>query len=200
MSRAGAIARAQANFDDGRFLTALSRRVAIPSTSQEAEHAGALRAYLDDEIAPALTPLGFTCRVLDNPHGPPALVAERIENPAFVTVLVYGHGDTIAGQDALWRPGLAPRRVVVEGERIYGRGTADNKGQHSVNISALAAVLEERGVLGFNCKVLIEMAEEVGSAGLRELCALHRDDLLEADVAVGSGRPRPATLCSRPTC
>src|SRR6202042_82562 len=79
-----------------------------------------------------------------------------------------------------------------EGERIYGRGTADNKGRHSVNITALAAVLEERGALGFNCKVLIEMAEEVGSAGLRELCAQHRDHLLKADVLIGSDGPRIA--------
>ncbi len=192
MSRAGAIARAQAYFDDGSFVADLGRRVAFPSTSQEPERAGALRAYLDDEIVPTLTRLGFTCRILDNPHGPPALVAERIENPAFVTVLAYGHGDTIAGQDAQWRPGLEPWRIVVEGERIYGRGTADNKGQHSVNIAALAAVLEERGALGFNCKVLIEMAEEVGSAGLRELCALYRDDLLKADVLIGSDGPRIA--------
>ncbi len=192
MSRAGAIARAQAYFDDGGFVADLGRRVAFPSTSQEPERAGALRAYLDDEIVPALTRLGFTCRILDNPHGPPALVAERIENPDFVTVLVYGHGDTIAGQDALWRAGLEPWRIVVEGERIYGRGTADNKGQHSVNIAALAAVLEERGALGFNCKVLIEMAEEVGSAGLRELCTQYRDDLLKADVLIGSDGPRIA--------
>src|ERR1700733_2133989 len=192
MTRSNAIAGAYACFDDGRFLADLSRRVAIASTSQEAARAGALRAYLDEEMVPALTPLGFSCRVLDNPHGPPALVAERIEDPAFVTVLVYGHGDTIAGQDELWRAGLEPWRVVVEGERIYGRGTADNKGQHSVNIAALAAVLEERGALGFNCKVLIEMAEEVGSAGLRELCAQHRNDLLKADVLIGSDGPRIA--------
>jgi len=120
------------------------------------------------------------------------MVAERIENPAFVTVLVYGHGDTIRGLDDLWRPGLAPWRVVVEGERIYGRGTADNKGQHSVTIAGLAAVLAERGALGFNCKILIEMAEEIGSAGLRELCEEHRNDLLKADVLIGSDGPRIA--------
>jgi hypothetical protein len=93
MSRAGAIARAAAYFDDGGFLADLKRRVAFPSTSQEPARAAALRAYLDDEIVPAFTPLGFICRILDNPLGPPALVAERIENPDFVTVLVYGHGD-----------------------------------------------------------------------------------------------------------
>jgi len=190
MSRAGAIARAQAYFDDGGFLADLTRRVAFPTSSQEPERAAALRAYLDDEIGPTLAELGFTCRVLDNPRGPPALVAERIENPAYVTVLVYGHGDTVAGQDAQWRPGLKPWRVTVEGDCIYGRGTADNKGQHSVNLAALAAVLAERGALGFNCKFLLEMAEEVGSAGLRELCERHGGDLLKAQVLIGSDGPR----------
>jgi len=192
MSRANAISRAEAYFDDGGFLADLTRRVAIPSSSQEPERAAALRAYLDNEIVPTLKPLGFSCRVLDNPQGPPVLVAERIENPAFVTVLLYGHGDTIRGLDDLWRKGLTPWRVTVEGERLYGRGTADNKGQHSVNFGALAAVLAERGALGFNCKILIEMAEEMGSVGLRELCAEHCGGLLKADVLIGSDGPRIA--------
>ncbi len=192
MSRAAAITRAHAYFDDGGFLADLTRRVAIPSSSQEPERAGVLRSYLDDEITPALKPLGFTCRVLDNPSGPPVLVAERIENPDFVTVLVYGHGDTIRGLDDLWRSGLTPWKVTVEGERIYGRGTADNKGQHSVNIAALEAVLKERGALGFNCKIMIEMAEEMGSIGLRELCDRYRADLLKADLLIASDGPRIA--------
>ncbi len=192
MSRADAIARAYAYFDDGGFLADLARRVAIPSSSQEPERADALRSYLIDEIMPTLTRLGFACRLLDNPRGPPVLAAERIENPAFVTALVYGHGDTIRGLDDLWRAGLAPWRVTVEGERLYGRGTADNKGQHSVNIGALAAVLKERGALGFNCKFLLEMAEEIGSVGLREICAQHRGGVLKADVLIASDGPRIA--------
>src|ERR1700676_1266699 len=192
MSHTGAIARAAAYFDDGGFLADLKRRVAFPSTSQEPARAAALRAYLTDEMVPSLSRLKFDCQVLENSLGPPILAAEHIEDPDFVTVLIYGHGDTIRGLDDLWRTGLSPWRVVVEGERIYGRGTADNKGQHSVNIAALAAVIEERGALGFNCKVLIEMAEEVGSVGLRELCMLHRDDLLKADVLIGSDGPRIA--------
>jgi acetylornithine deacetylase/succinyl-diaminopimelate desuccinylase-like protein len=192
MSREAAIASAHVYYDDGGFLADLTRRVAIPSSSQEPERASALHAYLTDEIVPALTRLGFDCRVLDNPHGPPVLAAERMENPAFVTALVYGHGDTIRGLDDLWRTGLAPWRVTVEGERIYGRGTADNKGQHSVNIGALAAVIEQRGALGFNCKFLLEMAEEMGSVGLRELCERHRGDLFKADVLIASDGPRIA--------
>lgn len=192
MSRANAIARAHAYFDDGGFIADLTRRVAIPSSSQEADRAAVLRVYLVDEIAPTLGKLGFSCRILDNPNGPPVLAAERIENPALMTALVYGHGDTIRGLDDLWRSGLSPWKIVVEGERIYGRGTADNKGQHGVNLGALAAVLAERGALGFNCKILLEMAEEVGSAGLREVCAAHADGLLKADVLIASDGPRIA--------
>jgi acetylornithine deacetylase/succinyl-diaminopimelate desuccinylase-like protein len=199
MSRAAAITRAHAHFDDGTFLTDLRRRVAIPSTSQEPERAAALTAYLRDEIVPTLAPLGFTSRILDNPRGegPPFLVAERIENTAFVTVLAYGHGDTVRGFDQFWRDGLSPWSMTVEGERIYGRGTADNKGQHSINIAALAMVLAERGHLGFNVKLLIEMGEEVGSAGLRELCVQHSDGLLRAGLLIASDGPRIAP--DRPT-
>ena len=106
MSRSNAIARAQAYFDDGSFVSDLARRVAIPSTSQEPHRAGTLRTYLDDEIAPALARLGFISRILDNPNGPPVLVAERVENLDFITVLIYAHGDTVRGLDDLWRPGL----------------------------------------------------------------------------------------------
>ena len=42
-----------------------------------------------DEMVPTLERLGFRCRILDNPAGPAALAAERIENPALLTVLLY---------------------------------------------------------------------------------------------------------------
>ena len=192
MNRAAAIARAQSYFDSGEFLVDLRRRVAIPSTSQEPERASALRRYLEDEMVPSLAPLGFTSRILDNPSGPPFLLAERNEENTALTVLIYGHGDTVRGLDDLWREGLSPWALTIEGKRFYGRGTADNKGQHSINIAALAAVIAERGRLGFNAKILIEMGEEVGSAGLRELCVEHKDDLLRADLLIASDGPRAA--------
>src|SRR5262245_14248416 len=201
MSRAAAISRAHSHFDTGEFLHDLRRRVAIPSTSQEPERAETLRRYLADEMVPSLALLGFESHILENPAGPPFLVAERNEPQAALTVLIYGHGDTVRGLDEQWRTGLSPWEVVVEGTRIYGRGTADNKGQHGVNIAALAAVLAERQAagapLGFNVKVLIEMGEEVGSAGLRELCVRHKDGLLRADLLIASDGPRIAP--DRPT-
>src|SRR3546814_8310135 len=97
----------------------------------------------------------------------PFLFAERREAGAKKTLFSYGHGDVIRGQDAQWRSGISPWALVQEGEKLFGRGTADNKGQHTVNIAALAAVLKARGgKLGFNVVLLIETGEEVGSPGL----------------------------------
>src|SRR5262249_10482371 len=119
------------------------------------------------------------------------------EYPAALTVLIYGHGDIVRGLDQHWRNGLSPWSIAIEGDRIYGRGTADNKGQHSINMAALAAVIAERGRLGFNVKLRIEMGEEVGSIGLRELCEAHKDGLLKADLLFASDGPRIAP--DRPT-
>jgi acetylornithine deacetylase/succinyl-diaminopimelate desuccinylase-like protein len=98
--------------------------------------------------------------------------------------------------EADWRPDAAPWRLTEIDGRYYGRGAADNKGQHLVNISALRAVLETRGKLGFNAKFLIEMGEEVGSPGLREFAA-DNSELLRADVLIASDGPRLSA--ERPT-
>lgn len=191
MNRQSAIAVAERYFDGGGFRTELERRVAIPTESQNPERAGELARYLSSELQPALEKLGFRCRVLPNPaqKGGPFLYAERIEGAELVTAFSYGHGDVIRGQDAQWRTGLSPWRITVEGERWYGRGTADNKGQHTINLGAVAAVLEARGRLGFNLKLLIETGEEVGSPGLRELCGQQREQF-RADVFIASDGPR----------
>ena len=108
----------------------------------------------------------------------PILTAERIEDRGRPTVLTYGHGDTVRGLEDQWRAGLDPWRLTEEGDRWYGRGSADNKGQHAVNLSALEAVLAERGgKLGFNLKLVLETCEERGSIGLRDFVAAHKDTL-----------------------
>jgi acetylornithine deacetylase/succinyl-diaminopimelate desuccinylase-like protein len=96
-------------------------------------------------------------------------------------------------------PGRAPTRErrPVEGDRWYGRGTADNKGQHTINLAALAAVRDARsGRLGFNATLLFEMGEEIGSPGLAEFCAGRRAEL-SADVLIASDGPRVSA--ARPT-
>ena len=189
-----ALAAARRHVSEGEFAHDLARRVAMRTESQDPAAAPILRAYLADELVPTLGRLGFDCAIHDNPLAPavgagPFLIAKRHEGDALPTVLMYGHGDVIRGQDASWKRGQGPWRLAAEGERLYGRGTADNKGQHSINIAALATVLALRGRLGFNVKWLFETGEETGSPGLAEFCAAQRE-ALAADVLIASDGPR----------
>ena len=199
---------AERRLDDGRLFAVLARRVAMPTESQEAARAPVLRAYLDDEIAPALQAMGFGCERVDTPSGP-LLIAERVESADAPTVLGYAHGDVVRGQAGRWRDGRDPWRLERSGERWYGRGAADNKGQHTINLEAFGAVLEARAGaqglaprdagrarLGFNAKWLFEMGEEIGSPALHDACARHRGRLA-ADLLLASDGPR--TEPGRPT-
>ncbi|WP_028030343.1 M20 family metallopeptidase [Gemmobacter nectariphilus] len=190
MTRDAAIAAALETLTSGRFKADLARRVAMPTVSREAEHWPDLQRYLDDELAPIFARLGFEQRQFRRDPAPGGfLLASRIEDPALPTVLMYGHGDVVTGVPEMWSPGLDPF-VLTERDGVwYGRGTADNKGQHSVNLAAIEAVLAVNGRLGFNLKFLMEMGEEYGSPGLADLVAENRD-AFAADMLIASDGPR----------
>ena len=201
-SRGGAVKRVQDYLDTGAFEAELARRVAIRTESQKLPDPAAIaecRRYLDDEMKPAFAAMGFASQVYDNPvegQGP-VLLATRIEAPGLPTVLGYGHGDVVRGLEDQWTKGKGPWVTARDGDRIYGRGTADNKGQHTINMAALRAVMDERGGrLGFNAKFMIEMGEEAGSKGLKELVRRHKADFA-ADILIASDGPRVSQ--DRPT-
>src|SRR6202171_4423015 len=198
MTRTDAIARAHQFLHSGEFLRELDRRVAYQTESQNPEKRDALRAYLTEDIAPAFSRLDFSTRLIESPSGKnPYLLAEYRESPSAPTVLMYGHGDVVDGMAGEWRGNLDPWRTTTSGNRVYGRGTAPHKGQHSVNLSALRAVREARsGRLGFNAKFIIETGEEIGSPDLRQVCEALRDEL-KADLFLASDGPRLAA--DRPT-
>ena len=191
MTRSDAIDTVSTYFDEGRFQAELADLVGYETESQNPEQAAELARYLEQAMTPRLGAMGFSCKTYDNPvkGAGPILVAERIEDDDLPTVLSYGHGDVIRAQTDQWREGLHPFRLVEEGERLYGRGSADNKGQHLINIAALDAILQSRGKLGFNCRIVIETGEETGSPGLAEFFEAHKDDL-KADVLIASDGPR----------
>ena len=190
MKRSEAISHAEQHFDSGEFKRTLARRIAVPTESQNNERGQALIDYLDTEMRPAFEAMGFDCQTLtDRKARAPFLFAQRLEDASFPTVFGYGHGDVIRGLEPEWKDGLSPWQLTELNGRWYGRGIADNKGQHSVNMSALRSVIETRGRLGFNAKYLIEMGEETGSLGLRDICSSHKE-LFKADLLVASDGPR----------
>ncbi|MDN6135660.1 MAG: M20/M25/M40 family metallo-hydrolase [Brevibacterium sp.] len=207
--RAGEFVRSEDFFD------LLAARVARRTESQAAGNGAAAHSYLAEEIAPELTALGFATTIHDNPESDehPLLIASRIEDPSLPTVLLYGHGDVQFAHDSHWADGLDPWVLSRDGDRLYGRGSADNKGQHTVNSLALRTVLEslvasssetdslnddsrdtdglDASNLGYNVKILMETAEEAGSLGLKSFAAAHRAEL-DADLFLASDGPRIA--------
>jgi len=197
MTRQAAIQLARNAFDDGSFKQSLKARIERPTESQNPDRHDELLAYLSEVLQPAFESMGFSCQRLTHPKAKaPFLYAQRLESPDIPTVLGYGHGDVIRGLESEWRKGVSPWTLTELDGRWYGRGIADNKGQHSVNLQALACVLAQRGRLGFNAKYIIEMGEETGSPGLKELCQEHAA-LFKADLLIASDGPRLSA--ERPT-
>jgi acetylornithine deacetylase/succinyl-diaminopimelate desuccinylase-like protein len=166
------------------FVQELAALVAFPTEPGASDaHAACLK-----HIAALMAGHGFVARWIKGDH-PPALVLSRHEGAGLPTILGYGHGDTVPGMEGRWRDGLAPWALTERDGKLFGRGVADNKGQLLINLTALRLVLEEQGALGFNCHMLVEMGEEVGSPGLEAICAALKDDL-NADLVLASDGPR----------
>ncbi|MGA0893803.1 MAG: M20/M25/M40 family metallo-hydrolase [Ilumatobacteraceae bacterium] len=84
--------------------------------------------------------------------------------PADDTVLLYGHLDKQPEMTG-WRPGLGPWTPVIEGDRLYGRGGADDGYAAFASLLAIESA-QLAGLPHARCLVLIEASEESGSPDL----------------------------------
>jgi acetylornithine deacetylase/succinyl-diaminopimelate desuccinylase-like protein len=120
------------------------------------------------------------------------IVYGEITNPgATKTLLAYGHYDVQPPEPLeLWKS--PPFEPTIRDGRIWGRGTADNKGQLLAHLFAAKAFLETRGAPPVNLKFLFEGEEEMNSINLWPFVESHRD-LLKADAALtGDGPSHPS--------
>ena len=172
-----AIHKIEEYFDNGFFL--------------KHEKSSELYKYFQENLIPYLSEIGFKCKISQNPEkkSHPILIAIRIESINLPTIFSYGHADVVPGYEDSWISGLSPWKIVEKENKIYGRGTADNKGQHTINLAALKTVLQTRGYLGFNIKILIETGEEIGSPGLEKFCEENAKSL-SSDFLLASDGPR----------
>jgi acetylornithine deacetylase/succinyl-diaminopimelate desuccinylase-like protein len=110
---------------------------------------------------------------------PPAVIGERTGPAGAPVVLLYAHHDVQPENDpADWDS--PPFEPVVRGDRLYGRGAADDKAGIAVHVGALRALGDD---LPVTVRFFIEGEEEVSSETLPDLLRLYRDRLA-ADVIV----------------
>ena len=143
--------------------------LAIPSVSAIPEHAADCRNAAE-WLAAELRRIGAQRVEVSETGGHPIVVAERIEDPALPTIVVYGHYDVQPGDPLdLWK--TSPFEPIVRDGRMLGRGSADDKGQILIHLAALEALLSTRGKLPVNVKYLFEGEEESSSVNLERWMA-----------------------------
>ena len=163
------------------LLRELVEWVAVPSVSATGEGFPAATEYAvalmrDCGLTPTVVPTG----------GRPAVVGHAPGSAAGPHVLVYGHYDVQpAGPPAEWHS--PPFTATVRDGRLYGRGTADNKGQHLAHLIALRTLRELRGGLPCPVTVLLDGEEEVGSPHLPDVVDHLR--AADADLVLWSDGP-----------
>jgi acetylornithine deacetylase/succinyl-diaminopimelate desuccinylase-like protein len=109
----------------------------------------------------------------------PAVIGERKGPEGAPVVLLYAHHDVQPENDpADWDS--PPFEPVVRGDRLYGRGAADDKAGIAVHVGALRALRDD---LPVTVRFFIEGEEEVSSETLPDLLRQHRDRLA-ADIIV----------------
>ena len=165
-----------------KYIEALKQLVRIPSISFDnfdqkfvMDSAEAVKAMFAEA--------GFTnIQFLLPPSGRPTVYAESLTDADKPTILLYAHHDVQPPmREALWKS--APFEPEVRGDRLYGRGTADDKAGIITHIAAAQQVRELLGDKGPNLKFIIEGEEESGSAGFEEILAKHAE-LLKCDAVI----------------
>ena len=161
-----------------KFLNELLDLLRIPSVSADKKFDGDVRnaaTFVKDQLIAAGVDYAELCET----KGHPIVYAEKIIDPNFPTVLVYGHYDVQpADPYELWdHPPFEP---IVKNDRIYARGACDDKGQMYMHVKAFEAMMETNA-LTCNVKFMIEGEEEVGSDNL-EAFIKEEKQKLSADV------------------
>jgi acetylornithine deacetylase/succinyl-diaminopimelate desuccinylase-like protein len=161
-----------------RFLNELLDLLRIPSVSADSKFKNdMLKAaeYVRDRISEA----GADRAEIYETAGHPVVYGEKIIDAALPTVLIYGHYDVQpADPYELWNS--PPFEPVIKNDRIYARGSCDDKGQFYMHIKALETMLATDS-LTCNVKIMIEGEEEIGSSHLGTFVQAHRE-MLKCDT------------------
>lgn len=141
-------------------------------------------------VSGLLRSIGFTVEVVKTDLHP-IIFAQRGTDPTWPHVVIYGHYDVQPADPLdLWKTKAFEPTVI--GDRIYGRGTADNKGPLMTHIAAVARLLERRPDLPLRISFMIEGEEEMGSPSFPKFLQEYADRLRAADFVFLSdtGSPR----------
>ncbi|MBR4974180.1 MAG: dipeptidase [Bacteroidales bacterium] len=165
-----------------RFLNELFELIRIPSISSQSEHKQDMYRCAEKWVELMLSAGVDRAQVFET-KGHPVAYGEKILDPSYKTVLIYGHMDVMPVDPIdLWH--TDPFEPVVKDGKIWARGADDDKGQAFMHAKAFE-YLVKTGQLKCNVKFMIEGEEEIGSPNLPKFCEEHKE-MLKADIILVS--------------
>ncbi len=165
-----------------RFLNELFELIRIPSISSQSEHKQDMYRCAEKWVELMLSAGVDKAQVFET-EGHPVAYGEKILDPSYKTVLIYGHMDVMPVDPIdLWH--TDPFEPVVKDRKIWARGADDDKGQAFMHAKAFE-YLVKTGQLKCNVKFMIEGEEEIGSPNLPKFCEEHKE-MLKADIILVS--------------
>jgi acetylornithine deacetylase/succinyl-diaminopimelate desuccinylase-like protein len=163
-----------------RFLDELFELLRFPSVSADPKFkADMLKTaeYVADKLKSAGADTVEICATA----GYPIVYGEKIIDNSLPTVLVYGHYD-VQPPDPLNLWHTPPFEPTIRDEKIYARGSCDDKGQFYMHVKAFELMMSTK-TLPCNIKFMIEGEEEVGSSNLGIFVSQNKERL-KADVVL----------------
>jgi acetylornithine deacetylase/succinyl-diaminopimelate desuccinylase-like protein len=154
---------------DREIVPRLTEYIRIPCKSPHFDSAWEANGHIEQAVQLAAqwcqgqSVPGMTVEVVRLPGRTPLLFLE-IPGAAPGTVLLYGHLDKQPEMNG-WREGLGPWQPVIEGDKLYGRGGADDGYAVFASLAAIMA-LQAQGIAHARCVAMIECCEESGSYDL----------------------------------
>src|SRR2546428_7784540 len=167
------------------FVRELSEYTRIPTISAQGtkfqEGADATRKVLEAR--------GARVRLMPEEGGPPVVIGEIVEEPSLPWVILYNHYD-VQPVDPLDEWETDPFEPVVKDGKLFGRGTADTKGNTVAQAIAIQAIRDVTGRLPGNVRYLLDGEEVSGGPQLPRFAGAHPELFTGLGAPIGAaGHP-----------
>jgi acetylornithine deacetylase/succinyl-diaminopimelate desuccinylase-like protein len=175
------------NTNQAACVTDLAELVAVRSVSTDGEHQKEVGQSADLTCAQMRRAGLNNVEVLRCGESNPYAYGEWLGAPGRPTVFLYAHHDVQPVHQADVDEGRwlsDPWRLTERDGRLFGRGSADDKGAITAQLAAISAFLKTGGRLPVNVKMLVEGEEEVGSGNLMDFFRQYKDRIKSDAIVV----------------
>src|SRR5919112_2351216 len=165
--------------DINKLINDLQRLIKISSVSARKQNL----EECANEIVKIMKEIGIFAELIylnknEKDEAPPIVYGEikSKSNPNGKTILFYNHYDVQPEEPLdLWE--FKPFEGIVKGNKIFGRGASDDKGELITRLSAVEYFLKHTGDVPVNIKFLVEGEEETGSNNISSYINKYKNKL-----------------------